>query len=399
MNIQTTVPASEITDRTARLQALLRENNIGLALLRQNADLYYFSGTVQDGHLLIPAEGEPVFLVWRVFGRAVAESPLHNIQALPGLSCLPDMLKEHGLRGYDTVGLEMDVLPASLYLYYTQTLWPGIPIQDVTHLVRCVRACKSSWEIARIEQACAQVAGVVEGIPELLRPDMLELELAAEIESSLRKAGHPGYMRMHGWNQECGAGQILTGPEGATPSWTNTPGGGIGTTPAYGQSAGLRHIQPYEPISIDLGGSSNGYLCDQTRLFCIGGLPEDLVAAYQAVLELHHRLADSLVPGAVCSEIYDLAVRWMQERGYGEFFMGIPPSQVSFVGHGLGVEIDEYPFLARNNPMELAPGMVVAVEPKLALPNKGLIGIEDTYLVTRDGARRLTLSPQELVIC
>lgn len=377
----------------------MRELGIELAMLRQNADLFYFTGTVQDGHLFIPAQGEPVFLVWRAFERAVKESALQNIEPLTGMSGLNTALKEKGLSDAAVVGLELDCIPAGLYLYYSKNIWPGANFVDITHAVRLTRAAKSPWEVDRVREACSQVAGAVACVQEILHAGITELELSAQIETRLRLQGHPGYLRMRGWNQECAMGQVLSGADGAMPSWTNMPGGGRGTSPAYGLGAGTREIRAFEPVCIDFGGSSNGYLCDQTRLFCIDGLPARLLDAYKAVLEVHHGIKELLVPGAICSSIYDWATNRMKALGYAQNFMGFGRNQVIFVGHGIGVEVDEYPFLSRRNPMSLTEGMVIAVEPKLIFPSEGIIGIEDTYLITQKGAERLTTSPQELIIC
>ena len=389
------VPASEIENRIKKFQALLCRHGMDLALIRQNADLYYFSGTVQDAHLFIPAEGKPLMLVWRSLERAVNESPLENIAPLQGLSSLPGLLEDAGIKAQN-LGLEMDVLPAFFYNYYTTRCWPGIKNFDITPLIRQVRAVKSTWEIERIRAACKQVAEAIEIVPDILKPGINELDLAAAVEARLRRSGHPGYSRMRGWNQELGYGQFLSGPEGAMPSWTNTPGGGAGITPAFGISATDRVIRRHEPVSIDLGGSVDGYLSDQTRLFCIGGLPDHLLRAFDAVSTLQAELADMLRPGQVSGAIYDYALDFMRRLEYQAHFMGTGRDSVPFVGHGLGIEIDEYPFLARGNSMELEPGMIVAIEPKLVFPGEGIIGIEDTYLVTDQGAERLTLSPQEL---
>jgi len=248
------VPPYEIKSRTADFQELLCRHGIELALVRQNADLYYFSGTVQDAHLFIPAEGEPLMLVWRSCDRARDESPLERIIPLDGLSSLPDLAQDAGLSA-GSLGLEMDVLPAFFYNCYTVRTWPDVPVYDITPLIRTVRAVKSRWEIERIRAACVQVADALKVVPLVLREGVSELELAASVEAELRRAGHPGYSRMRGWNQELGYGQFLSGPEGALPSWTNTPAGGRGVNPAFGISAADRCIKCNEPVSIDLGGS------------------------------------------------------------------------------------------------------------------------------------------------
>ncbi len=389
------VPTKEIENRIERFQHLLRSHGISLALVRQNADIYYFSGTVQDAHLFIPAQGEPLMMVWRSYDRAVQESPLERIMPLDGLSMLHRALNQAGINP-DNLGLEMDVLPAFFYNYYKNRSWPGIKTYDITPLIRQVRAIKSRWELERIRAACRQVADALEIVPSILREGLNELELAAQVEHRLRQAGHPGYSRMRGWNQELGYGQFLCGPAGATPSWTNTPGGGRGVNPAFGINATDRAIRKNEPVNIDLGGSVDGYLSDQTRLFCVGSLPASLKKAFDAVLTLQLEIETMLRPDEISGAIYDYALDFMCRLDYQAHFMGTGRDQVPFVGHGLGIEIDEYPFLSKGNNMILEPGMVVAVEPKLIFPGEGMVGIEDTYLITDNGAERLTLSPREL---
>lgn len=398
MNPPRLVPGDEIARRVQALQGRLARSGIDLALIRQNADLYYFTGTVQDSHLLVPVEGEPLLLVWRSIDRAREESPIARIVPLPSLNSLAGILAEHGFPMPKRLGLEMDCLPAALYLFYTKKVWAQAEVVDVSPLVRGVRAVKSMWEIDRIRSACQQVAQVFSHVPDLLKPGVSELALSAEIERELRLRGHPGFIRMRGWTQEFGSAQVLSGPEGAVPSWTNTPGGGRGTGPAFGVGACSRRIGVGEPVSVDMGGLLDGYHCDETRLFFLGNPPASLVDSYRAVLRVHRGIQDRLVPGAASGEIYSWAVKEMGRLGYADHFMGILGSQVKFVGHGLGVEIDEYPFLSRRNEMILEPGMVIAVEPKLAFPGVGLVGIEDTFLVTEKGAEMLTQGGQEMCI-
>ena len=80
-----------------------------------------------------------------------------------------------------------------------------------------------------------------------------------------------------------------------------------------------------------------------------------------------------------------------------DFFMGHGEGQVRFIGHGIGLEIDEFPVIAPNFEGELAQGMVIAFEPKFVFPGKGVVGMEDDYVVTSSGVERLTLTDQVLI--
>ncbi len=391
-------PQEEIKRRTQAFQELLRRQSIDLALIRQNADLFYLTGTVQDGHLLVPDRGDPVFLVWRVMDRARIESPLERKFPLSSLKALPSMLQDLDLADAKRIGLEMDVLPAFLYKFYSQNTWPHAEFCDISMLLRHIRRIKSPYEISCIEKACRQVKEAVAMVPEFLRPGISELELSAAVESELRKRGHCGLLRMRIWNQEMGMGQVLSGQNAAVASWTNTPLGGQGPHPAYGMGASFKRIKEAEPVSIDIGGWFNGYCCDQTRLFSIGQPPDLIKKSYASARDILKILEEKMLPGISCSSAYQLAVDYAEKSGLIENFMGYGPSRVRFIGHGLGIELDEFPFIARGNDMILEQNMIIALEPKFVFPGLGAAGIENTYRVTENGLERLTSSPQELVV-
>ncbi len=391
------VPGAELSKRIKQFQQLLKRHKIDLALIRQNADMYYFAGAVQDAHLLIPDTGEPVMLVWRVYDRAKADSTLKHIYRLPSLRYLPELIKKHAFDKAATVGLELDCMPANMASWYSKKLWAQSNIVDISPLVRQVRAIKSDWEISQIKAASRQIQSTIAKVPNILKPGMSELEIISFIGKELQTQGHPGLIRMRTWNQELVFGQVLSGSAGVMPSWTLTPAGGLGVGPAYGLSASWRHVSINEPVCIDIGGWINGYLSDQTRMFVLGKANKEYKSYYNWILDLHHRLRDMLVPGIEARTIYEHAVRHAEQAGLKENFMGFQHDRVKFVGHGLGIEIDEYPFLAKGNKMPLLPGMVIAIEPKLAIPGLGMIGIEDTYLLTDSGAEQLTTSPQDIV--
>jgi Xaa-Pro dipeptidase len=180
-------------------------------------------------------------------------------------------------------------------------------------------------------------------------------------------------------------------------SHLDAPSGGRGINPSVAQGAGFRIIRRDEPVSVDFVGNVGGYLIDQTRLMVIGDLAPALEEGFYQARTIQDRVVESARPGIAWSDLYDIAVRAAGELGVQDRFMGPPEEQVRFVGHGLGLEVDEYPFLAPRLDSALVSGMVFALEPKIFHPGKGLTGIEDTYLVTDDGLERLTVTEREII--
>ena len=230
-------PVEEIAWRVARVQAAMALQALDALFILQNADLYYFSGTVQDGLVGIPARGEPVFLVRRVAERARAESPLRRIVAAESPRAYPALLAAEGLGGLRRVGLELDVLPAAQYLRQ-QRAFPGIELVDASELIRAVRAVKRPWEVGQMRRAAAIQDRMLRRLCEVLKPGMTEVELSAEMDGEGRRAGHQGFIRFRRFNQEVFVGHFLAGEHAALPAFTDAPTGGLGVGPALGNEAG-----------------------------------------------------------------------------------------------------------------------------------------------------------------
>src|SRR5208283_4396841 len=213
-----------------------------------------------------------------------------------------------------------------------------------------------------------------------------------------RKAGSSGMIRLRTFNLEMVFGHILSGPNAAIPSYANAPTGGPGLSPAFGQGAGDKKIMAGEIVSIDTLVTWNGYIIDQTRNFCIGPPPPRLARAYEFVQSVHARLKDLARPGAITGELYATVWRWAEEAGWATWFMGHADPKITFVGHGLGVETDEFPFISEGQKLPLQEGMVFAFEPKVIIPDEGIAGLENTYLVTSEGIESWNTATEELVI-
>jgi Xaa-Pro aminopeptidase len=387
--IRPTTPLDEIERRIRRFQQHLSSQDIEGALILQNSDLFYFAGTIQQAHLYIPAQGTPLLMARKSFSRAQAESPLPQIVPLQSPRQIPDLLKAHGLRMGKVIGLEMDVIPAALYLNY-RNLFEDVTFLDASHFIRMVRSVKSPYEHNIMRQAAALADEVAGAARRLIREDMTELELAGQVEAEARRRGHQGLARMRMWGGEMFYGHLLAGPSATEPSYLASPTGGKGASAAVAQGAGFAKIKRHQPILLDYVFAWQGYIADHTRIFALGDLPEDLMTAHQAMLTLQGILKQQARPGVKAGDLYDFAIKWAADQGYAASFMGADQQRIRFVGHGVGLELDEYPFLAKGQEMPLEKGMTIALEPKLILPGKGVVGIENTHIVGEDGLEQIT---------
>jgi Xaa-Pro aminopeptidase len=227
---------------------------------------------------------------------------------------------------------------------------------------------------------------------------MTEIELAGRVEAEARRMGHQGIVRMRLWGSELFYGHLLAGPSGGVPSYLASPTGGPGVSPAVAQGAGFRRIRRHEPILVDYVFAYRGYLSDHARIFSIGALPEELAQAHAAMLKLQKRIMQMATPGTASGAVYDFALEQAERAGYGRHFMGVGAERIRFVGHGVGLELDEFPFLNAGQRLQLQAGMVIALEPKLVFPGKGVVGIENTHLVTPDGLEPLGRFPDEVCL-
>jgi Xaa-Pro dipeptidase len=391
------VPHAEIIARTDKLQEILLAGSYDGALIAQKTDLFYFGGTAQQGWLYVPAQGRPVLMVFKEFDRARQESPLAEVVSVSGLRQLPETIAAAGLPSPGRMGLELDVLPVNTYFQY-QKLFPEAALGDISHGIRLIRAVKSPYEIDKIRAAAALADLVAAQVPELLVAGKTEIALAGEVEGYARSLGHQGIVRMRMWNSELFYGHLLSGDAAAVPSYLASPTGGEGVSRAVAQGSGRKKIVRHEPVLVDYVFALDGYLADHARIFSLGELAPELMAAHQAMLAIQEEVKAQALPGVVTGELYELMVARAEEAGYGESFMGVGERRIRFTGHGVGLELDEFPFIAKGQKLELAAGMVIALEPKTIFPGKGVVGIENTHLVTESGLKPLTKFPDAIQI-
>ncbi len=388
-------PSEEIESRIARLRNRMNEEGVEALLVAQKTDCFYLSGTSQDALLYLPLHNEPLLLVKRELERAGVESPLPVVKDWLSIRLLPSLIQEHTGKLPEVLGLEMDVLPAKEYLRLV-SLFPKARFVDASEMIRRVRAVKSSYEISLMRKAGEIGRKVYRRGKELLKEGMTEIEFGGILEAEAKTCGHEGLLRVRSYNYEAYTWHVLSGVTGGIVSQSDSPMGGLGLSPAFPVGASLKVMRAHEPILVDFGICYHGYQVDETRMFVIGRLPKKFVDAYNACKAIHDAVLDETRPGVDCEQIFMNTLDLAGKLGYRESYLGPSGLQTRFVGHGIGLELNEFPFLAQGQAYPLKEGMTFAVEPKIVFPGEGSVGIENTVVVTKYGCEMLTPLEQEI---
>jgi Xaa-Pro aminopeptidase len=273
----------------------------------------------------------------------------------------------------------------------------GWDLVDIVPLVLGQRMLKDAQEIADTEQAAriADAGHLV--VPRVLRPGVVELELAAEVEMALRRAGHEGHLPLR---RPGGRGDGVLVASGENLSVRGGHGlvvTGAGMSPAAPYGPSLRQVRPGDLVMVDLVGTHQGYCCDEARVYVVGRATAKQQALFEVALAAQEATLQELRPGTPVAAALAAAEEIVAPGAPPHFGPGelILPG---FVGHGVGLEVDEPPVLWDRSEVTLETGMVLAVELELSAPQAGLmIKVEDTVVIEEDGRRVLTAAPRELV--
>ena len=389
-------PQSEIELRMDTLKEGMKNIGVEAVLVIQKMDYYYLSGTTQDGILFIPVEGKPLLIIRREIERARLESPVQDVVAIKSLHDLPSIINNHRGKLPKSIGLELDMLPVKDYFRY-QDLFPNTGFLDFSQLLRKIRAIKSPLEIELMKKAgsIGEITYLIGG--EILKEGMTEIQFGGLLEAIAKSYGHEGLIRVRSLNYEAYTWHILSGWSGGIVSQSDSPMGGLGLSPAFPVGASLKPIKANEPILVDFGTCYHGYQADETRMFSIGKMGDKFISAYKACCEIHNMALEEIRPGAECDAIFNNSVQLAKKLGYGDSYLGPRGLQTRFIGHGVGLELNEFPFLAKGHHYPLEEGMTFAVEPKIVFPGEGSVGIENTVAVTKNSYEIITPLKQEIL--
>lgn len=366
------------------------------ALISWPADLFYYSGSNQAGYLLLSPEADPVFLVRRSPERAEAETPV-PVLPLNGLNGLAGLIRDHLGFNPDGLGLALDVTPHREATHLAGLLGRAEPV-DISGLIMTQRSIKSDWEIGQMAKAGRLHARLMAAIPEMFHPGMTEVALAGAVTGLFMSLGGQAYMRTRRPTGEMYPWHLVAGDRTLLTSRVEAPFGGLGTSPSFPQGSSNQPIAPGEMILVDYGCCWDGYMVDVTRMFCSGPPPERGLAAYRALEEIENWILERLMPGANGREIYEGSLKLADKLGFGTEFLGQGRSAITFVGHGVGLEFGEPPYLAVGRNDIVAKGQTLALELKMVLPGLGSVGLENTVAVTETGPVKLSTADEAFIV-
>lgn len=380
---------NDLHQKELRLQKALRTAGADGCVLTATVNLYYMTGQVFSGYAYFPAEGEPHYFVKRPTGL-----PGESIHFIRKPEQIPELFAEAGLKRPENLFLEADELTYNEYCRLKQLFAPK-ETGNATTLMRSLRAIKTPWEIGQTRQAARVHEAVYREIPACFRPGMTDLELQFEIEKRMRRNGSFGLFRAFGANMDIFMGSILAGANAETPSAFDFALGGAGMHPSVPLGANGTPLTNGTAVMIDMAGNYTAYMTDMTRVFSVGKLPGAAYKAHQVALDIQQEILETAGPGTRCADLYRLAAGRAEKAGLTGNFMGTK-QQAKFIGHGVGLQINELPVLAPRSQETLQPGMVFALEPKFVIPGTGAVGIENTFLVTDRGLEKITQSEESI---
>jgi len=381
----------ETDSRVRKLQQTIMDAHADACIINSAVNQYWLCGFIFDGYLMVFPEGEPMLFVRRPSG-----IPDERVRMIRKPEQIPDRLHEAGLALPSRLMTESEVLSYSSLQRLQAAL--GMPeIINVSGELRRIRAVKSAYELNQMRESAAIHTQVYGMIPSLYHEGMTDLELQIEIERQMRLHGSVGIFRSYGENMEIFMGSMLAGDNAQTASPYDYALGGQGISPLLPLGANGTPLVSGTTLMVDMAGNYRPWMDDMTRSFVIRQAPDIAWQTHQLSIDIVRVIEQTAKAGTRCADLYQIAEEMVKEKGLQPYFMGTA-QQAKFIGHGVGLEINEPPVLTPRSKDILETGMAIAVEPKFVLPGIGPVGIENTYIVHEEGLEKITLCEENLKV-
>lgn len=372
--------------RVDRVVTGMKSAGLDAVLLADNASKYYLTGRVYAGYIYMAVDGTVICAVQRpveLNGSEVAY--IRKPEELP--SVIGDMPR--------SLGLELDTMSYN-NVERLKAVFPSAVVGNASVIMRVAREIKTDAEVEKIRESGVRQERVYRQVPRLYCEGMTDIEFQVEIERASRLEGCLGQFRISGDTMELFMGNIIAGDNADAPSPYDFAMGGAGMSPSLPVGADGSEIKPGMTVMVDVNGNYTGYMTDMTRVFSLGEISPEAVKAHECSIRIHRELAEMGKPGTEARALYERAVEIAREEGLEHLFMG-HRQHARFIGHGVGIEINEMPVIAPRSRDLITPGQVIALEPKFVVPGTGAVGIENTYLITDEGWMCLTNAPEEII--
>lgn len=364
-------------------------------LIVDKVNQFYLTGTMQNALFIIKPDGSYAYFVKSSFHSAKAVSPLDNIYEMSSYRDILEFL-DHDC---SNVYIESEIMTYAMLGRIKKYL----NIENIIPIDKIImkrRSLKSSHEISIMRESGRQHQYILEKIvPGILKEGMSEAELTYKIYSHMIELGHQGVIRFSMFQTELVIGQIGFGESSITPVCFDGPGGNRSICSAV-QAIGSRErkLKKGDLVFVDIGYGVGGYHTDRTQLYMFGDKPSEKAREiHKKCMEIERETAAMLRPGEIAQNIYKYSLK-LAEKYCLDNFMGFGNKRVKFLGHGVGLQIDEYPVIANNFSEPLQENMVIALEPKNGLSGVGLLGVEDTYIVTKNGGEVITGWSKDIMV-
>ena len=387
-------PPEEIERRVHCAQQEMLARDVDALLIVQRVDVFYFSGTAQNGCLFIPAEGKPVLLIRKYYPRASEESPLENIVSIQSIREVPGIISGYHGRLPSRLGFEWDVMPVREFRFY-KGLFAGVECIDGSSIIHDVRSIKSPWEVARIEAAAEKSLELFDFIGKHLDAGISDVNISSRAESFARAVGHGAALRIRDY-QKSGLTlhQLSRDGMGAAKS-LGVPWVREGNCLAIEPQGKLKQERP---ISLEVRFFLNGYHVTEARIFSIGPLPFPFDDRARRLMELHREILDEIRPGVRADILSQRSREKSRILGIDQNAQTPGTAEKNFIGNGIGLELVEPPLIADGNHEILRQGMVFSISSESRVDGRYPMRIKDVVLVTETGCRTITRLPLQTFI-
>ena len=380
----------ELKNRWEKIQAKLKQEQIDACFISTNVNLLYTLGRVINGYVYLPQEGEPLVFIRRPEG-IVDEKYIYIRKP----EDIPAILKEKNIDLPTTLLLESGEIYHDEWTRLEAVFQPT-KIATGTALLRKVRSVKTDYELEQLIESARLQSLSYSQIPNLYRNGMTDHELTTAIEYNARLNGNLGVFRVFGPSMEIFMGSVLAGDNAEEASPYDFALGGAGIHPSLPIGHNGSPLIEGTSVMVDISGNYTGYISDLTRTFSIGKLPQKAYDVHQVAIEIQQQLVEMGKPGAVCEELYLTSLKIAEKYGLSDCFMGTK-QQAKFIGHGVGLVINELPVLCNRNKELLEENMVIALEPKFIIKGVGAIGVENTFIVRKGGMEKITKVEEKII--